>query len=131
MAAAAINEFSHNDPAGDHRQVRGQAALAAKVPQHGKVVANDRQEHLGGQVLAVGRGEHDRPAPGGVVNHVDDQAGEPIDKVFPGPRLSRQAAVEQIAVDVGERHGEPPVVVKMPLPGRSAPRTSNFESGDR
>ena len=71
---AAVDQFSHDHPAGDHRQVGRQAALAAKVPQHGEIVADDRQQHVGGQVLAVGRGEHDRPAAGRVIDHVNDQA---------------------------------------------------------
>ena len=40
-----------------------------------------------------------------MLDHMDEQSHEPIDKVLPCLWFLRQTAVEQIAIDFGERHG--------------------------
>jgi hypothetical protein len=65
-----------------------------------QVIVDDGQENLGGEVLAVGGGEAQRPALGGVVDDVDYEAHVAVNEVFPGPRLIVEAAVEEIAVNI-------------------------------
>ena len=53
----AGQEIADDDPPRNYREIGGQAALPAEVPQHGKVVANDGQKDLGTKVVAVFAGK--------------------------------------------------------------------------
>ena len=72
---------------GNDRQVRRQAALAAKAAEQGQVVVDDRQKEFGGQILFVLGGEPQRPQLGGVANHMQHEPQETVDEVLPSPRL--------------------------------------------
>src|SRR5438045_4544461 len=76
------------------------------MPQYRELVLDRLQEHLGAQVFSVLRRDQNPPAAGRMIDHVQHQAHEAIDKVFPGARFPCDAAVEQIAVDVGKGHDE-------------------------
>ena len=76
--------------------------MAAKTAQHGVIVGQNRHEDLGRQVLHVLRRNGNRADAGRVVDHMHDQAQKPIDEIFPGPRLAGQAALEQLAINIGE-----------------------------
>ena len=56
-------------------------------------MVNDGQEHLARQFLHVfGRG-HDRPGLSRMADHVDHQSQKALHKIFPGTRLTIQAAL--------------------------------------
>lgn len=96
--------FEHlaNDHAtGDDRQVSRQAALAAKLAENRIVVVDDGEHNLGGEVFAIARRQHDRTTLSRVIDDVHDQAHEPVDEVFPRPRLVGQATLKQVAIDIG------------------------------
>ena len=95
-----LDQVVDDDPAGDHGQVSGQAAAAAKVAQHGQVVFDDRQKHLRDQVFAIFGGEPQRAALGRVVHHVYDQTDEPIDEILPRPGLGAETTLQKAAIDV-------------------------------
>src|SRR5438067_3573720 len=49
----AAGQLADADPAGDDRQVGGQAGVAAELAEHPEVVGDDLQQDLGGDVLDV------------------------------------------------------------------------------
>jgi hypothetical protein len=67
-------------------------------------VGDDRQEEFGRQIFLIVRGEPDRAGLGRVMNDVQDQPEEAVDEGFPGVRFATQATLEQIAIDVRQRH---------------------------
>jgi hypothetical protein len=104
--AVPLDQLLDADPARHDRQVGRQRAGALEAAEHAVVVVDEGQEDLRGDVLDVRRGERLAAGVGGVPDDVIDQAHVPIDEVVPGPRLVPQAAVDQMAVDVAQRHGQ-------------------------
>jgi hypothetical protein len=105
-----LQQLANDDATGHDRQIGGEAALAAKSAECGKIVGKERGKYFRRQVLEVLRCDANRTRLGRVVHDVDDQAQESIDEIFPGPRLARETALEQLAVDVGESHAVNPRV---------------------
>lgn len=95
-----VDELADDDSTGDDGKVSGQGALAAEMTEHGQVIVDDGEEYFCCQVFAIRGGEAQRPALGGVVDDMDDEPHVAVDKIFPGPRLVVQAAVEEIAVNI-------------------------------
>ena len=72
----ALEDFPHNDPPGNHRQIGRQAALAAKMPENREIVLDDREKNLGAEVVQVLVRQADRSCLGRVIDHVNHQAHE-------------------------------------------------------
>ena len=116
---AAGQEIADDDPPRDNGQVRRQAALAAKVPQHRKIIANHAQEDLGAKIIAVLRRKANAARLGRVPDHVQHQTHEAVDEILPCPGLLLQAALQQISVDLRESHALGPLSTNnCPLPLR-------------
>lgn len=97
-----VREHLTNDHAtGDDRQVGREAALATKLAENRVVVVDDREHDLRGEILAIARRQHNRATLSRVIDDVHDQAHEPVDEVFPRPRLVGQATLKQVAIDIG------------------------------
>ncbi len=67
-----------------------------------------------------------------MVDYVDDQTHEPVDKVFPRSRLPLKATLQQASVDFGEYHDLAPLAFDECRRGVSVPRTSQpmpFDEG--
>jgi hypothetical protein len=90
---SAFDQFPHYHAPGDHGQISGQRAAPAEVAQRGHIVIHDSQKNFGRQIFAIRRRKIDTPALGGVINYVNHEAHEAIDKILPRPRLPRQAAI--------------------------------------
>ena len=89
----------------DHDQIRRETALALELAQHGVVVRDDLQQHLGGNVLGVLGAERHTAQVGGVVNRVVNQAEKAVHEFVPGGRFLRETAVQEFLVHLRERHG--------------------------
>lgn len=74
------------------------------MTQHVHILAHHGQKNLGYQILTVFRTQPQRAALGRVVDHVHNQPHEAVDEIFPGSGLPGQAALQQIAVDLGQCH---------------------------
>ena len=73
--------------------------------ENGVIVVDDFQEDLGRDVFDVFGGQQAAPRIGNVLDHVVDQAHVPVDKVVPRPGLLPEAAIDELAVNVAQRHG--------------------------
>ena len=116
------DDLPHDNPPGDHCQVRGQRTLTAKSTQGGKIVAEKFQKHIRTQVVDIVRREPDAARMSGMIDHVDEQTHEAIDKVLPRPGLLVQAAFKQTAINFGESHETPAIAMRLP---RRAPADAN------
>ena len=105
--SAAFGDFADDDASSDDREIGGERTLTAKVPQDGKIVRQQRHEDFGAQIVRIVTRQRSRPGMSRVLDDMDEQSDESVDKVLPGPRLLVQALFEQIAVEVGESHGRP------------------------
>ena len=103
--AEPLDDRANADPPADDGQIRRQRAVALEGAQNFVIVVNDLQKDVGGDVLDVGLGQRDAPRMGDVVDHVVDQAHVAVDEIIPGFGLVGQATVEQLAIDLAERHG--------------------------
>ena len=84
--------------------------MAAKAPQHRKIVANHPQEDLGTKIIPILRRKTHAARLGRVPNHVQHQAHEAVDKIFPRPGPLLKAALQQTSVDLRESHAIGPLV---------------------
>src|SRR5437868_6696395 len=110
-----------HSPAAHDRQISRQAAFAAKMAEHGEVVSHQSQKYLAAKVLAIFGIEPNRPRLGRMIDHMNHEAHEPIDEVFPSTGLSGQTSGQQIAVNFGERHGVDSPSTRCKPGGRSVP----------
>ena len=83
----AAHELLDHDPAGNDRQIGGEATLAAKLAENRKIVVDDGHHHVGDQIVAIGAGKQNRTAVCRMIDHMNDQTHETVDKVFPSPRF--------------------------------------------
>jgi hypothetical protein len=88
----------HNAPC-DHGQIGRQAALAAEIPQQGKIVLQNRQKYLGAEIVPIRHGNANASRLGRVVHEMDNQSHETIHEVFPCARPPLEATLKQCFVD--------------------------------
>ena len=93
----------------DHRQVRRQTAVAAKLPQRRVVVGDHAKQDLGRDILDVFGLQWDAAQMRRVVNNMIDQTNEPIHEVVPGARLAVQATLEEGSINRRQCHGAIPI----------------------
>ena len=103
-----LDELPDSHTSGHDRQVGSQAAMPSKSSQDGKVVLNDVQEDFSCQIFHVLGHEPNGTGLGSMVDDMDHQTEESIDKILPGTRLPLQTTLEQIAVKFRQGHGGKP-----------------------
>lgn len=89
----SLSDLSNDNPPGNHRQVSGQRRLPAEAFQDGHVVGEERHEDFGTEVVDVVRNELSTAGVGSVIDHVDEQSDESVNKVFPRTGLFGQATL--------------------------------------
>ena len=100
-----LEHLSDDDSPGNHGQVGCQTGLATKVSKNGKIILDQVQKDLGTEVIAIIRREPHASGVGRVIDDVNHQTQEPIDKILPCPGLLVQAPFEEVSVNLGEGHG--------------------------
>ena len=101
-----LSYLSNDNPPGNHRQVRGQRRLPAEAFEDRHVVGEERDEDFGTEVVDVVRNELSTAGVSGVINDVDEQSDESVNKVFPRTGLFGQATLQQTSIDFGKGHGK-------------------------
>jgi len=104
-AVAALDQVPHDDAACHHGQIGRQAAVATEVSQDGEIVLDDLKKNVRGQIVPVRFGNANGTAACGVIDDMNDQSHESVDKVLPRARLTLKASIEKFAVYVREGHG--------------------------
>lgn len=103
---AAADHFVDDNPPADDCQVRAERRITAEAAQDVAIVSQQSQEDVGRQVIDIVVGQGDAASVGGVLDHVGEEAGKAIHKLFPRPRFSFQATVQQDTVDFQESHDQ-------------------------
>lgn len=110
LSLRTLHDLVDHDSTRDHCEVSGKAALTAKVSKNGEIVAYEREEHLGTQVVAVIASQMNIPCGRRVVDNMHNQPEEAIDKILPRAWLALQASFQQIPIDFRECHRSNPRV---------------------
>jgi len=103
---ASLSDLPNDDSSGNDCEVSRQGGLPTEPFQDGHVVGQERHEDLGTEVVDVVRDELSTAGVGGVINNVDEQSDESVNKVLPRTRLFGQATLQQASVDFGKGHGK-------------------------
>jgi hypothetical protein len=101
----ALEQLPDDDPPGHHRQVGCQTALAAETAENCKVILDQGEHDVGAKIVAILAGEPNGLGSRRMIDHVNHQPEEAIDKVFPGPGFSLEAAIEKMFIYFCKRHG--------------------------
>ena len=91
---SSLSDLSDDDSSRDDREVCRQRRLSAEAFQDGHVVGEERDKHLGTEVVDVVRNELSTASVGRVIDDVDEQSDESVDKVLPRTRLLGQATLQ-------------------------------------
>ena len=105
LLAMAADQLLDRDPTRDDRQVGRQRADPLEPLEDRVIIVHDLQQDLGGDILDVLGRNDAAPRVGGMLDDMVDQTHVPIDEVVPGAGLLPQAAVDEITIDVTQRHG--------------------------
>ena len=101
----SLDELFDAGAPGDHREIGRQRAQPFELFQHGIVVGDDFQQDLSRDVFDVFGSQKAASRVGDVLNHVVDQAHVAVNEVVPCAGLFRQAAIDELAVNVAQGHG--------------------------
>ena len=103
----SASHLADNDSSRDHCQVGRQRTFATESTESSVIISEKSDENLGTKVVDVVRRKPDTTGVSGVINDVDEEPDESIDKVLPRPRLFGQATYKKTAIDFSQSHGNP------------------------
>lgn len=89
---ATLGHLTHHDPPCDDRQIGRQRAIAPKLPQDSKVAIEQRNKHLGAEVVDIAISEVHAARVSRVLHDMDKQPEKTVDKIVPTAGLTGQAA---------------------------------------
>ena len=79
--------------------------MATEAAEDSEVIRQDRVEDLAAQVVDVVVGQPDAAGMGRVLDDMHKQADEAVNEILPCTRALREALLQQLGVNLGERHG--------------------------
>jgi polyphosphate kinase 2 (PPK2 family) len=102
LGLATTGHLANNHPTGNHRQISRQRTPTTKSSQHSEIVGQQRQKHLGTQIVNVVRRKTDAAGMSHMIHHVHEQTDESVHEITPRTWLMLQATGQQAAIDFGE-----------------------------
>lgn len=94
----ATDHFMDDNPPTDDGEVCIERRVTTKPAQNLRIVGEQCQKNVRGQIVNVVRRKRNTASVSGVLNHLDEQSGEAVDKRFPTARIAVQTAGDQYSV---------------------------------
>jgi hypothetical protein len=88
LQITVLSQFSNDDAAGDYRQIRGQRTTSPKRPQRRHVPQQQFSESVSAKIFDIVGVEFEAMSLRGVLNYLNNQACESIDKKPPCTTLA-------------------------------------------
>lgn len=123
------SHLAHDHASGDDGQVRGERRFTTKLTQNGVVVGEEREKNFGAQVVNVIGRDGDASRMSRVLNDVHKETEKPVDEILPCTGFFGQAALQKVAINLGQSHGKS--VPEQSFDRRRRPQMEQFYSGLR